>query len=275
MNEITYLDAIKESSKVGQKPAKISQEKIVRLKNNYNSNLKTVSPSVQPAPVQAPVVDNVVNIPVQQPVSAPVVSDNYTEVAANFNMSIYEKSFDELPLTGARKIRINSKLPLHIKGQSNKLANGKLENVIPMPKEVVNETIPNVVENNIEAKIVDFPKPQTSPIVNDSIAKDISSPSVDDYLQKEIPDQTSGIIVQLTGDVQKLKEQTVERTALLEELEKKYNDLKSKREQRIRDLEEEKLSYTATLEGLTERIRSLQDAIAQEEQTLTGYKKTA
>ena len=61
----------------------------------------------------------------------------------------------------------------------------------------------------------------------------------------------------------------------VKDLEKKYNDLKSKREQRIRDLEDEKLSYTATLEGLTERIRSLQDAIAQEEQTLTGYKKSA
>ena len=31
----------------------------------------------------------------------------------------YEKSFDVLPLTGARKIRINNKLPNHIKGQSN------------------------------------------------------------------------------------------------------------------------------------------------------------
>ena len=297
MNEITYLDYVQESYPNGRKPAKISQEKIRNLKNKYDINWKTLKeavktpakeatnvapfPSVQPT-VSTPTVNNgystnaasfpnvnQVNssINIVESVNRPVVK-NYENVVRDFNITVYEKSLDEEGLAGARKIRISQKTANEVKGCDKMMAHGKLENIIPFPTKSV-EIKP--VSSNIGSNINEFQRTQTSS-VNSSI-----SPSVDDYLQKDKPSIENGIILQLAGDVESLKEETVKQSALLEQLEAKYNDLKAKREQRIKDLEDEKLSYTATLEGLTERIRNLQEAIQQEEQSLSGssYRRAA
>lgn len=285
MNEITYLDAIKEAKNNGQKPAKISQLKLTTLSGKYHAECKKIASVVQnipSAPVatveEAPVV---VSTPVA-PVIAPSVSvnpptNNYQEVVNQFSMTIYKNNFDAKPLVGAKKLRVADKVKTNTKKMSLSLGNTEIVDTVvvntPVPNNVVNvptkepvmEEIPNIPTPPVN-NILEQPKVETPLVVNEVNTKETSAKSVDDYLQKGVPNQENGVIVQLAGDVQKLKEQTEERTALLEELERKYNELKSKREQRIRDLEEEKLSYTATLEGLTERIRNLQDAIMQEEQ---------
>lgn len=279
MNEIAYLDYFKESYPTGRKPAKISQEKIRNLKRNYHNNLKTVVklvntsvndtvnsnvvpfPGVQAAVNEAPSVVAPIT-PVVPVVSQPVVK-NYNNVANNFNMTVYEKSFNETTLTGARKIRVSQKTKDEVNGYSAEMGHGKLENIIPFPTVATNTVEPIAVSSNIGSNVLEFPRTNTS-VINNTI----SSPSVDDYLQKDKPSTENGIILQLAGDVESLKEQTVKQSAILEQLEAKYNELKAKREQRIKELEEEKLSYTATLEGLTERIRNLQEAIQQEEQGL-------
>ncbi len=281
--DITYLEVLVNPSKVDHKPAKISQEKLNNLKNNYKNNLKVTAPTVETNIAKEPV--NVVPVKEEtQVMVASMPTDNYGDVVNMFGLGVYEKSFDELNLTGARKIRINSKLPKHIRLLSEKFASGKLENlgipkeenVVSMPtvSKVETTSVSNeVVENKEESNVVEFPN--VTQVQNTTMpVKDSVSPSVDDYLQKEMPKDDS-VITQLTGDVESLKKEAEKRSAILEQLEAKYNELKSKREQRIKDLEEEKLSYTATLEGLTERIRNLQEAIEKEEQTLSGYSKAA
>lgn len=295
MSEIAYLDYVQESNFNGRKPAKISQEKIRNLKAKYNSNLKAlrvtaevpakeatnvvpfpnVTQQVEVTPVTNTVVEsNVVPLPTVNQVSAPVnvvesvsrpVVKNYEQVVGDFMMTVYEKSFDETSLAGARKIRISPKTKNETKGCSDAMAHGKIENVIPFPTPSVEVKLATASVST-GSNVVEFPKTQVS--------SSIPSPSVDDYLQKDKPSNENDVILQLAGDVESLKEAAVKQAALLEQLEARYNELKAQREQRIQELKEEKLSYTATLEGLTERIRNLQEAIQQEEQGL-GSRKIA
>lgn len=287
MNEITYLEAIKEANTNGQKPAKISQLKLTTLKGRYHTKCKELEQTIQSqmGSVQDPVVPTAPVVPSTPIVETPVVvdtklnenvsKDNYQDVIKQFSMTVYKETFKVKKLVGAKKLRVASK----VRNNALKMGNlyGTAEIVDDLDITITNDiSIPsNVVEipkKNLEEKtiivenakssdnVVEFPRTQTP-----------QSVTVDDYLQKEIPNQTDGIIIQLTDDVQKLKAAAEEKTALLESLEKKYKELKDKREQRIRDLEDEKLGYTATLEGLTERIRNLQEAIEQEE-NLIGRK---
>lgn len=298
MEAITYLNVFESSKRDGQKLAKISQEKMRALSGKYHTFLKTLVVPVEEKKVEVPVTP-VVNTMPQEPVVAPVApavampSDNYKEIIDAFALTVYDKSFSEKPLTGARKIRVNQKVVKHAVGLANKFGKDKLidvtpninntftsqgagvSNIVEYPK-----TQPPIVETvrNVElpqtSNVAEFSRSQ-EPVVTESVSREALSPSVDDYLQKDVPNQENGIIIQLTGDVEGLKEETVKRAALLEKLEAQYNAIKDQKARRIKELEEEKLSYTATLEGLTERIRNLQAAIEKEEQSLSGYKKAA
>jgi len=296
MEAITYLNAFDTSTKNGQKLAKISQEKMNALKSKYHEfTSKTV---VAPAAFQKEEVASVAPFREVEPMvnNTPVTqvgpSDNYKEIVDAFSLTVYGNSFDEKPLTGARKIRVNPKVVKHAVGLKNRFGNDKiiditevrsthsemLESASKVDEEVVSRVTTPVVEEVKAETVVPESRdvlPKTTPVVSESVARDISSPSVDDYLQKEVPNQENGIIVQLTGDVEGLKEETVKRAAILEKLEAQYNAIKDQKARRIKELEEEKLSYTATLEGLTEKIRNLQAAIEREEQSLSGYKKAS
>ena len=285
MNEITYLDYFKESYPNGRKPAKISQEKIKKLKDNYHINWKNLAEKVNVSVnntichdvAQVSNIQSTVSVTpsVIPQVSAPLPSvvpiinqpkgKNYKTIADEFSMKVYENSLDVVDLAGARKIRVSQKTKNEVNGYSHEMRDGRIENIVQpvIPSSNVNNVYKNVMPTNSRQNVSDFANINNSALL----------PSVDDYLQKDKPSQENGIIIQLAGDVESLKEETVKQSALLEQLEARYNDLKAKREQRIRDLEEEKLSYTATLEGLTERIKNLQEAIMQEEQSLSGYKK--
>ena len=281
MEAITYLDSFDMSTRNGQKLAKISQEKIKSLKNKYSTYLKSLVTTTEvkqemmmPEVKETKVVSN--------PQVVTVATDNYREVIDKFSMSVFEKSFTQKPLTGARKIRVNTKVIKHVRGLSEKMAKGKLEDMVVTQAPIIEDKSTEVnytanVEptlNNVHVQDAKVVSSNVSDFSKSSISRDAISPSVDDYLQKNSHGSENGLIVQLTGDVQNLKEETVKSTAILEQLEAKYNALKDKKAQRIKELEEEKLSYTATLEGLTERIKNLQNAIAQEEQSLSGYKRS-
>ena len=236
------------------------------LKSKYHSFLKTL---VVPAEEKK----EEPNVSQPEPVAPAKVGNNYGEVADKFLLSVFEKSFEEKPLTGARKIRVNTRVTKHVKGLGNEFGKGKLADMPALNKPVAPAT-------NIEAMPVNEPKNQVestpiqvTQIQNDAYTKDSASKSVDDYLQKEVPNQEGGIINQLSDDVETLKDRIVESTTLIEQLEARRNELKNKRAQRIKELEEEKLSYTATLDGLTERIKNLQEAIEREEQSLAGYQR--
>ena len=253
MNEITYLSPIKVSYPVGQKPAKISQEKNARLIAGYKKNLQIINPvAVNNVPTEtpAPVVNEVASAPVSvqtETVLNPVVMDNYEEVSKNYQISAYNKSFDELSLAGVKKIRTDSKVLKHIKGYKKKMANGVLENIEIVRRPVVNtplieEKVEPVVNNVIEP-------PKSTPVVNEHVQKESVSPSVDDYLQKEVPN---------TNIAQLIKQQEEKNASLRAEKETKERQLEQKRiekEQRqqqaiLEQLREEELGLTRAIEGL-------------------------
>lgn len=298
MDGITYLSLFSECKKNGQKLAKISQEKLKSLKGKYNAFLTTLT-KAEPAPS---VVEKKADIAVDPVVSqnvtprenivleTPVKADNYSEVLANFMITVYGNTFNEKPLSGARKIRVNSKVKKHVKGLDKKYGKAQLVDIVvtTLPPEVkmqevannfneelpVSKKISSPVNNDILSGIkVEQPMANEMSRLDNTLKGTYSSPSVDDYLQKEMPNQEDGIIAQLTGDVASLKEEAKKRTLILEKLEAQYNTIKEQKAKRIEELEEQKLSYTATLDGLTEKIKLLQESIAREEQAMSSFSK--
>ena len=292
MEAITYLNAFQEGKRNGQKLAKISQDKMMTLKGKYSVELKKMQPPVVEKAVAAPLKEEV---KVQEEVKKVPVGDNYSQVIGDFGLVVYGDVSSEMPLTGARKIRVNPKVTKHVKGLSKKFGKEVFigDPIVsePMHEEIEEENVTFGMEvpARFEQKMVEEPvvenKPLNLPVqfekekevepVEGEIVRDNNFPSVDDYLQKDRPSKESGIIGQLNDDVANLKAETMRRAELLESLEKKFNELQEEKARRIKELEEEKLSYTATLEGLTQRIIDMQTAIAHDEETLSSGRRAA
>ena len=259
MNEITYLSPIEVSYPVGQKPAKISQEKNARLIAGYKKNLQAIrSITVKSTPVEAPtpVVNEVVSTPVvpqQEIVVAPIVMDNYEEVSRNFQMTGYKKSFDELSLAGARKIRTASKVTKHIKGYKKKLATGMLEGIKIEQRPV--SPVP-LQEEKVEPVVKSFVEPsqvQPASIVNGQFHKESVSPSVDDYLQKEVPNTSINILIKQQEE--KNASLIAEKEAKEKRLQQMIYEKEQRQQQRILEqLKEEELGLTRAIEGLDARL---------------------
>lgn len=286
MEAITYLRYPQEITKVNAKPAKMAgMEKLKNLKNKYDSMLSTllntemrkpvVKPEVTVTPTVSPVIEpNVEEVKVSKPT-------NYAAVMQSFSMAVYGDSFQELPLSSARKIRVNTRVKKHVVGLRDTFGTSKIVHEIPKKEPYNNvSTFPSRVSSNVaindevvNKEVVTQPLTRTtakyaSPVAHTETIVKENTPSVDDYLQKEVPIAESGLINELSSDILKLKGDVKQRTELLEQLEAQYNDIQTQKAKRIKELEEEKLSYTTMIEGLTDKIKNLQNAILKERQTL-------
>lgn len=242
MNNVTYLENFKEAYPREQKLAKISKDKLARLKiSRKKYAVKPSNPTVETTPVvnepinmQAPVTST--------PVVETVVKDNYSETAETFQMTTYKKSFDELPLVAARKIRITFKLPKHIAGMRKKLATEKLAG---MPH-VIEET---PIQEEIPAVNVEMPKTVAEPLVKEQAP----SVSVDDYLQKEMPHQGEEKIIQLNDDITQIKQQVAKYKDILGKLTAEYDNIQN--QQKLQALEEEKIGMTQVLNDIIRKVK--------------------
>lgn len=292
MEAITYLNAFDEGKRSGQKLAKISQDKLITLNRKYLAELKKMQPPVVEKTVAEPKKEE----QVQQEVAKTMPkSSNYAQIIDNFGLTVYGEVPNEMPLAGARKIRVNPKVTKHVKGLSQEFGKevfvANVKNSLPVNEEIEEENVAFGIEMpaTIEQKMVEEKEVPQEPLnlpvevtkekemepIEGEVVRDNNLPSVDDYLQKDRPSKESGIIGKLNNDVENLKAETLRRAELLETLEKKYNELQEEKARRIKELEEEKLSYTATLEGLTQRIIDMQTAIAHDEETLGSGRRVA
>ncbi len=286
MEAITYLRYPQEITKVNAKPAKMAgMEKLKNLKNKYDSmlsallNTETRKPVVKPEVAVTPTVSPVIEPKVEEvKVSKPT---NYAAVMQSFSMTVYGDSFQELPLSSARKIRVNTRVKKHVVGLGDTFGTSKIVHEIPKKEPYNNvSTFPSRVSSNVaindevvNKEVATQPLTRTtakyaSPVAHTETIVKENTPSVDDYLQKEVPIAESGLINELSSDILKLKGDVKQRTELLEQLEAQYNDIQTQKAKRIKELEEEKLSYTTMIEGLTDKIKNLQNAILKERQTL-------
>lgn len=286
MEAITYLRYPQEITKVNAKPAKMAgMEKLKNLKNKYDSmlsallNTETRKPVVKPEVTVTPTVSPVIEPKVEEvKVSKPT---NYAAVMQSFSMTVYGDSFQELPLSSARKIRVNTRVKKHVVGLGDTFGTSKIVHEIPKKEPYNNvSTFPSRVSSNVaindevvNKEVTTQPLTRTtakyaSPVTHTETIVKENTPSVDDYLQKEVPIDESGLINELSSDVLKLKGDVKQRRELFEQLKAQYNDIQTQKAKRIEELKEEKLSYTTMIEGLNDEIKNLQNAILKERQTL-------
>lgn len=247
MEAITYGEFFAVAKKVDAKKALLPKEKHIVIQSKSSNFIKVEAKEEKVAINTAVEVKSPVIEPIKEEIK--VSTNNFQEVKESFDITVYNYKHIEKPLTGARKIRVNQKVALKTKEFFNKLAS---EDFVDQEKiEVREPEIVDRVELDDELRNNDFSKE--------------AIPSVDDYLQKEVPTHyentsNSGLINKLSGDVAILKVETQKRSEELSELEARYNELVDQK--RIEELEEEKLSYTATLDGLASKIKNLEEAIA-------------
>ena len=270
MEAITYLRYPQERTKVNTKPAKMAgMEKLKNLKNKYDSmlsallNTETRKPVVKPEVTVTPTVSPVIEPNVEEvKVSKPT---NYAAVMQSFLMTVYGDSFQELPISSAHKIRVNKRVKKHVVGLRDIFGISKIVHEIlkkePYNNEVVNK---EVVTQPLTRTTAKYASPVTH---TETIVKE-NTPSVDDYLQKEVPIDESGLINELSSDILKLKGDAKQKTELFEQLKAQYKDIQTQKAKRIEELKEEKLSYTTMIEGLNDEIKNLRNAILKERQTL-------
>ena len=286
MEAITYLRYPQERTKVNTKPAKMAgMEKLKNLKNKYDSmlsallNTETRKPVVKPEVTVTPTVSPVIEPNVEEvKVSKPT---NYAAVMQSFLMTVYGDSFQELPISSAHKIRVNKRVKKHVVGLRDIFGISKIVHEI-LKKEPYNNvsTFPSRVSSNVaindevvNKEVVTQPLTRTtakyaSPVAHTETIVKENTPSVDDYLQKEVPIDESGLINELSSDILKLKGDAKQKTELFEQLKAQYKDIQTQKAKRIEELKEEKLSYTTMIEGLNDEIKNLRNAILKERQTL-------
>ena len=296
MEDYTFVNDLSlngtEEKVIDKKLAKISNEKLNNVRLKIFETRKTFKvtagnmPKVEAlAPAQAPSQQTTNSSAVEKPIAPPVETktvsqpvNNYDEIINKFGMHVYENSVIELPLAAARKVRTGQRILNPLENFVKTKANGLL--LVSKKEEVVN----TLVEPKVDTVIKEETFVDTNEVVNEApvISKPVVSqptPSVDDYLQKEQKEvhqdnSISGLITQLEGDINTLKNEAIVKHEELKQLEAKFEAIQAQKKARIEELKEEKLSYTTTLEGLTEQINKLQQAIRDEENVL-GKSKAA
>ena len=78
------------------------------------------------------------------------------EVIDKFSMSVFDKSFEQKPLAGARKIRVNPKVTKHVVGLGRKFGLKKLADIVEQMTPAVAPIVEEKVSDDTKTKINAF-----------------------------------------------------------------------------------------------------------------------
>ena len=176
MDNVIYLEynIVGTPPRNSEKPAKISQEKLAKMRLRTSEIRKTL----KKAPVVVPAAQPIAEKPTEKPVVARVVVNNYDEVINTFGMHVYKNVTCESPLVAARKVRTAQRILHPLRDFSSKKAIDVIDltpkkvaapeikveppvaPVVEQPKvEMTNKEV--VIEKPIEKPVVSAPAPST------------------------------------------------------------------------------------------------------------------